>query len=326
VSRIAESPAPRASRSLAVSVVIPTHNPNPIRLGRTFAGLRAQTLPAGDWELLIIDNASSPAVDLASYLPVAPPGARVVREPQLGLTAARRCGISMAQGEIIVLVDDDNVLAPDYLAHAARLFAAQPQLGAAGGKSIAEFESKPPAWVMEFTDLLACRDLGEVALISSALRNPATSLNEYPRCAPVGAGMILRASAARAWLADAAATLLPDRRGSELTSSGDNDIVLTLLHAGWAVGYFPELSLTHLIPAGRFSPKYLARLNRGIQKSWMQVLTKHNANPWPPIPRATVPLRQIKAWFTHGAWSGPAARVRWQGACGHFEGRSPAQG
>jgi hypothetical protein len=66
---------------------------------------------------------------------------------------------------------------------------------------------------------------------------------------------------------------------------------------------------------------YLARLNRGIAKSWMQVLRKHDANPWSPIAPWTVPLRQFKAWFTHRAWSGPAEFIRWQGACGHFEGR-----
>jgi hypothetical protein len=136
--------------------------------------------------------------------------------------------------------------------------------------------------------------------------------------------MAIRRAAARQWLNDASAASLPDRQGGELTSGGDNDIVFTLLKHGWEVGYFPELSLEHLIPASRLAPDYLARLNRGIQKSWMQVLTRHDANPWPPIAAWTVPLRQAKAWFTHRAWAGPAARIRWCGACGHFEGRVPS--
>jgi hypothetical protein len=70
------------------------------------------------------------------------------------------------------------------------------------------------------------------------------------------------------------------------------------------------------------SPGYLARLNRGIQKSWMQVLSLHEANPWPQIPNWTVPLRKFKAWIRHRAWSGPIGQIRWQGACGHFEGRA----
>ena len=136
---------------------------------------------------------------------------------------------------------------------------------------------------------------------------------------PIGAGLALRRDALAAWLA-ADIGRLTDRRGGELTSGGDNDIILTLMQHGWEVAYFPALSLTHLIPTGRITREYLARLNRGIAKSWVQVLQKHDANPWPPIAPRTVPLRQAKAYFTNRAWSGPAAFIRWQGACGHFEG------
>lgn len=304
-----------------LTVVIPTHNPHPGRLRRTLAGLRGQTLAPARWELLVVDNASAPAVDLAPYADVLSANSRAVREMQLGLTPARRRGFAEARGELMVLVDDDNVLAPDYLERVLTLFADHPRLGALGGRSIAEFESAPPAVALEFIDLLACRDLGNAPLLSSGLRDPATGRNEYPLCAPIGAGMALRKAAMQSWLADSRGAQLPDRRGGQLSSSGDNDIVLTLMESGWEVGYFPELQLSHLIPAGRTEPDYLARLNRGIAKSWMQVLRQHDANPWPPIAGWTVPLRQLKAWFTNRAWQSPAARIRWQGACGHFEGR-----
>ena len=115
---------------------------------------------------------------------------------------------------------------------------------------------------------------------------------------------------------------MPDRRGASLSSSGDNDLVFEVLKAGWQVGYVPGLRLTHLIPAGRIEREYLARLNRGIQRSWVEVLRRHGASPWGPIAAWTVGPRKLKAWFSYRAWSGPAAFVRWQGACGHFEGRT----
>jgi hypothetical protein len=133
--------------------------------------------------------------------------------------------------------------------------------------------------------------------------------------------MALRREAALEWAKKEDLKII-DRRGKELTSSGDNDIVLTVMEHGWEVAYLPQLTLKHLIPASRLEPKYLARLNRGIQKSWTQVLAAHDASPWPPIPRWTVPFRKIKAWFTYRAWTSPAAHIRWQGACGHFEGRA----
>jgi GT2 family glycosyltransferase len=219
-------------------------------------------------------------------------------------------------------VDDDNVLAPDYLEGSLSAFASHPRVGLAGGRSVPRFSSDPPGWAREFYGLLALRDLGGADRISQGLRPRGSERNAYPDFAPIGAGMALRRAAWQAWL-DAPASGLSDRRGGALSSSGDNDIVLCAMRAGWEVGYFPGLVLTHLIPPGRLEASYLARLNRGIQKSWMQVLARHDASPWPPITPAGAALRKARAWFTHRAWSSPAARIRWNGACGHFEGRVP---
>ena len=311
---------------MEITVVVPAHNPHPGRLNRMLAGLRLQTLPSATWETVLVDNASSPAIDTPFGANSAPENLRIVREPVLGLTSARRRGLTEARAPLVVLVDDDNVLAPDYLAHVVRLFAQHPNVGALGGRSVPEFEREPAVWQSEFINLLAVRDLGNVSRISRGLRPPGAAQNEYPvNEAPIGAGMAVRLVAARQWMDDnPGGGNLSDRRGGDLSSGGYNDIVLTAMKHGWEVAYFPELRLVHLIPAERLETAYLARLNRGIQKSWMQVLTKHDANPWPPIPCWTVPLRQWKAWFTNHAWSSAAALIRWQGACGHFEGRAAA--
>jgi glycosyltransferase involved in cell wall biosynthesis len=307
-----------------VAVIVPTHNPDPGRLRRALAGLRAQTLHARQWETVMVDNASHPHVDAAALAQVGPANLRVVAEPVLGLTSARRRGLAEVHAAVVVFVDDDNVLAPDYLERALRLSHENPGVGAFGGRSVPEFELEPEAWQREFLNLLAVRDPGDVPQISRGLRPPGALLNEYPvHAAPIGAGMVVRLEAARQWMDDNPnGGILPDRRGGDLSSGGDNDIILAVMKHRWEVAYFPELSLVHLIPPGRLEAAYLARLNRGIQRSWMQVLTKHEANPWPPISPWTAQLRIWKAWFTNRAWSGDAAQIRWQGACGHFEGRT----
>ena len=312
------SPRPNRfmDRSLLISVIVCTHNPNPERLRRTLAGLGAQTLPAAEWEIIVVDNASAHPVDAGGAGNV-----RVVREPELGLTYARRRGFGEARGEVGILVDDDNVLAPSYLSTVLELFNRHPRVGVLGGKSGPEFEIPPPEWAREFFDLLALRDLGDRPLWSDGLKPSGATINQYPAFAPIGAGMALRRAAWSAWLNSGSASGLSDRRGGELTSGGDNDIVLAAMRKGWEAGYFPELSLVHFIPKGRLEPDYLARLNRGIQKSWMKVLTLHDANPWPAVTRLGAALRKVKAWFAFRAWSSPAARIRWEGACGHFDGR-----
>ena len=302
---------------------MPTHNPHADRLRAALQGLRAQILPHGEWELIVVDNASVEFPEESFFRSHGPTNFRLSREDTLGLTAARRNGFEQARGAVAVLVDDDNVLAPDYLHHVLSLFATHPQIGVAGGKSIPVFEKEPPPWAKEFFPLLALRDLGDARKIAHGLQPSGKPRNEYPPFAPLGAGMAIRREAWEAWLSHSGKRpSLTDRRGTELSSGGDNDIILCALSAGWEAGYFPELQLTHLIPASRLDADYLARLNRGIQKSWMQVLSAHDANPWSPIPRWTVPLRQLKAWVIYRAWSNDAAHIRWQGACGHFEGRA----
>jgi glycosyltransferase involved in cell wall biosynthesis len=295
-----------------ITAIVCTHNPHAGRFARTLDGLRRQTLPPARWDCLVVDNASTPAVGPADL-----PNLRVVREPRPGLSNARRRGLGQAAGLLCVLVDDDNVLAHDYLEKAIRIADAHPRIGAFGGRSVPEFEAPLADWQREFTTLLAVRDLGAEPLVAPA----AGALRQYPPCAPIGAGMVLRRDAARVWL-DSPPCDLTDRRGSELTSGGDNDIVLALCADGWDVAYFPELVLTHLIPSSRLSPDYLARLNEGIQRSWVRVLSLHGQRPWPPIAHWTVPIRSARAWIREGAWRGPAQSIRWRGAHGRFLGRA----
>ncbi len=303
---------------MLLSVIIPTHNPHPGRLTRTLTGLGAQSLPASDWELVLVDNASSPPVDASIFPSSLASSHRIVREPVPGLTSARRHGLRETNSPVIVFVDDDNVLAPDYLERALAHLTTNPTLGALGGKSVGEFETAPPPWLPEFIDLLAIRDLGDAPKIALC---PPGRQAAYPLCAPIGAGMVFRREAAQAWL-ERDSTGITDRNGNSLDSSGDNDIVLAIAEAGWSAGYFPDLQLTHLIPASRLEVDYLGRLNFGIQRSWVRVLGAHGITPWLPAAPSTVFLRKARAWFRRQAWRGGPAFIRWQGDCGNFEGRA----
>jgi glycosyltransferase involved in cell wall biosynthesis len=302
-----------------ITVVVPTRDPDYGRLLRTLEALARQTLESGKWELVIVDNGSSPPLPESLLLGI-PAKARQVRETTPGLTHARLAGIHAAGGEVIVFVDDDNVLCPDYLAAVAAHFANHPKLGAAGGPVVPEWQVTPPAWTHEFHGLLALRDLGpEVQIARGGPGAP------WPNHAPVGAGLAVRRSFALTYAAAVSSDprrAKLDRQGSSLASGGDNDLVFTTLHAGGDVGYFPDLRLTHLIPAGRLEAAYLARLNRGIMRSWVVVLALHGQCPWRPIKRWSVPLRAARAWLRLRTWKGQERRARWAGVLGQFEGQA----
>jgi glycosyltransferase involved in cell wall biosynthesis len=297
-----------------LSVILPTYNPDASRLHQTLAGLRQQSLLIEKWELIIIDNNSNPtiAIDLSWH-----PNYKLIRENKPGLTYARLKGFENASGSIIVMVDDDNILDKNYLEHTLSIFNSNTALGAIGGKSIPLFEGSPPVWLKEFYSNLALRDLGEMPLISSWQ-------NEYPATAPIGAGMAIRKNAIQSYIEKISAdkNTITDRTGNSLSSGGDNDMVIEILKSGWQVGYYPELQLTHIIPQGRMRSGYLAKLINNTNKSWVRLLEEHQINPWPKIPRWSVPLRKIKLWFTYRAWQNNVNYIKWQGACGLYDGLS----
>lgn len=297
-----------------VSVFIPTYNPNIERLNHTVNGLKLQTLAYEYWQLIVVDNNSShdfsKNIDISWHL-----NAQIVKEQKQGLTFARLKGIATSQFDIIVMVDDDNVLDIDYLQNVVNIFSANPKLGAIGGKSIPKFEAEPPIYIKDFYSLLALRDLGEETKIDFFE-------NKYPKYAPIGAGMAFRKQAIENYVhkITSGSSVISDRKGNSLSSSGDNDMVYEIAKAGWQVGYFPQLSLQHIIATERLKSNYLAKLNFGIQKSWVQFLSSHYICPWQPIPYWSVPLRKLKAYFTYKAWESDPNYIKWRGACGMFEG------
>ena len=309
--------------SYDISVVVCTHNPHRDNFQRVLSALKSQDLSLEKWELLIVDNASdaqlSEEVDLTWH-----PHARCVREKLLGLTKARLCGFKRAKSSIITFADDDNVLDSDFLENVLQIADRYPQLGAFGGKVIPEFEAEPEKWVRSFDNALAIRDFGNEVLCC----NGSAVLGEnahYPYYAPIGAGLVLRREAAKVYTDSL--KMQPDRlsfgrNGNQLTSGEDNDIILTILKAGWGIGYFPQLKLTHLISANRITKQYLARLNYAASRSWVQVLDIHGLRPWKKISRWSISLRKVKAFFTYQAWRSEEAFIRWRGACGLFEGLS----
>jgi glycosyltransferase involved in cell wall biosynthesis len=304
-----------------MEVVICTHNPRRDFLERVLTALKKQTLATDVWDLTLIDNASSEP--LAKLLDLSwHPRARIIREEKLGLTHARLRATRETRADVIVFSDDDTVFDSGYLAFAKAKFETSPKLGTAGGCSLPEYETPPAKWFSPELAPLGCRDLG---LIEQTANWKNGGQKSYPACAPIGAGMVVRREILHTW-----ANLVGDdsmrqnfgRKGTALSSGEDNDINLVALADGWDIGYFPQLKLTHLISARRTDAAYLEQLAFASSRDWVRVLAIHGICPWPPIPRWTVPLRKLKAWFSYRAWAGPAERIRWRGACGHFEGRA----
>jgi glycosyltransferase involved in cell wall biosynthesis len=218
------------------------------------SSLRAQTLPAGQWEFLLVDNASKQSLaetwDISWH-----PHARHIREDELGLTAARLRGIQESSGELLVFVDDDNLPAPDFLGQATAIAERCPVLGVFGaGVLEPEFEIHPSRELRPHLRLLALRHAP-----SALFSNDAGDV----RCRPWGAGLCVTrhvASLYRQFVTDIGINAVLDRRGPQLFSCGDDVFSRVAAELGSTFGIFPQLSITHLISAGRLDKQYFLRL------------------------------------------------------------------
>lgn len=258
-------------------VAVCTHNPDPDFLAETLQALKGQSLGRDSWDLLLVDNASTTATARESDLSWHP-GARLVSEPKPGLTAARCRVIDEAvkvNAKMILFVDDDNILAPDFLERGVALGAKHGRLGCWGGQLIPRFDQEPPEWFEAFKKYLALFDLQE-DIISEVFRGNHDIL-------PAGAGMFLRVELATRYVE--AITLHPLRRllgvnGKDPMRGEDTDIGLFALAEGWQVARFRDLVLTHITPAMRTKVDYVARVLEGTACSGV-LLRSIYGNPLP---------------------------------------------
>lgn len=238
----------------SVSVILCTHNPRLDYLRRALEALRAQTVPAEQWEFLLIDNASNELLADAWDISWHSRG-RHVRENELGLTAARLRGIRESCGALLIFVDDDNILAPDFLEQAEAIATRYPYLGVFGaGRLEPEFEMRPKPELLPRLDLLAVRTVH-----SATWTNNAKDTVSFPW----GAGICVTRGVANRYqqlIESHHLTAVLGRRGQRLFSGEDDVFSWASVEAGQGFGLFPELRLTHLIRAGRLNQSYFVRL------------------------------------------------------------------
>ena len=230
---------------IKLSVVLCTHNPEKKYMDRVLEALRNQTLPKEEWCLVLVDNASDTPVasqwDLGWH-----PHSIYLNEPRPGITYARLAGISAARYPWIVFVDDDNVLAPDYLQNACEIAEKMPFLGVFSGKISGEFEKEPPEWMKDDMGIIAVRDLQKDIFSSIYIWD----------AVPAGAGMVIKRTVAEVYLEHCRNH--PIRQ--TLIRGEDTDMVLTAIDMGYAIGRFTKLEMTHLIRENRLQKEYILTL------------------------------------------------------------------
>jgi glycosyltransferase involved in cell wall biosynthesis len=101
--------------TIRVSVVLATYNRGPLLL-QLLEDLRAQTFPCDQFEVVVVDDGSTVPVTDVVATDAMPYRLALLRQTNAGPAAARDRGVKAAEGEIVIITDDDMRLRPDFIA------------------------------------------------------------------------------------------------------------------------------------------------------------------------------------------------------------------
>ncbi len=236
-----------------ISIVIATYNRWESLLV-TLRSVAAQGLSPELWECVVVNNNSTDqtAATIEEFVASHPElHIRYCFKLRQGLSWARNCGIEQSEGEIVAIIDDDEVINEGFAAAYIALFEAYPQATSAGGKIIPRYESCRPRWMSHYTELPIANplDLGEKERQFPAGRIPG------------GGNMAIRRSALELYgVFDPAL----GRTGKRLIGGEESDLFERLECGGEQCWYCPGAVMWHIIPDSKLTLDYFDRLTYNI--------------------------------------------------------------
>lgn len=203
-----------------------------------------------DWGVLVVNNNSTDATAevIEQHRQSGKiPNFKSIIETKQGLNYARQAGIVSTERTWFAFIDDDCLIAANWVEQTLEFADTHPQCGAFGGQVILEWEKQPKPFVKSFGYCFAEQNHGTKAKQVACL---------------VGTGMTINRSAllTTGWLEK---QYLQDRVGKKLISGGDVELALRL-GAKYQLWYAPQCQLHHLIPPQRTTFSYLLKINYGL--------------------------------------------------------------
>ena len=218
-----EKPQVPLFSAIRASIIVPTRNraKKLTHCLRHILAIRSRH----SWELIVVDNGST---DRTAQMLDAfarqwkDVRMRIVRDPVPGGAQARNAGAKVAQGEILIFIDDDCYVRPDIIDRYCDIFD-DPTIGFAGGRVLLHDRTDYPLTVNE----------SEFEL-------------RFPAARPVPCGIVQGGNMAvrrQAWLEVGG---FDERMGPAMRFVAEDwDIQTRIGIRGWAGGYFPGPTVSH---------------------------------------------------------------------------------
>ncbi len=231
-----------------VSVIICTYDRPPLLKG-AIESVIAQRFDRCMYEIIVIDNGKNPITQevVEEIRKISPINIVYEKEETQGLSFARNRGLKIAQGRIVIYLDDDEVAQDGWLREIYDTYQINSLIGCVGGKIIPVFMNNPtPSWYSkELQGFFGGVDNGDVV-------HEININNEY-----LGGGNI---SFKRQIVFDLGMfnTNL-GIRGNTFYSGEETELYVKIMQMGYKVIYNPNAITYHLIEKERISKKHLYR-------------------------------------------------------------------
>jgi glucosyl-dolichyl phosphate glucuronosyltransferase len=225
------------------SIIIPTYG-RAKYLEDTLYSVSQQTLSYGNFEVIIVDNKpTGEALKIYNDFKKKWYGTVVyLKEARIGLHHARHSGAKAARGEILIYIDDDVLVSPEWLEAILSPFS-NSRVACSGGKIVPKWEGSVPSWLGQF-------DGGYLSLLDLGIQTKElTEPNVW------GCNMAVRKS-----VLFEVGGFNPDGVGDKrfiwLRGDGECGLENKILKRGLKIIYEPRAWLYHRIPESRLVPQY----------------------------------------------------------------------
>lgn len=239
-----------------ISVIVCTYNREKY-IYNVLKSLADNTLPHNQYEIVLVDNNCSDNTrnECDRFVRDFPKVAfRFIVETNQGLSYARNRGIKESSGDVLVYVDDDALVNNAYLQTYAEFFEQHPDIDAAGGPIIPQYETEEPAWMSPI-----------IKSLLTGYKYHGDRPKEFPKNDYPGGGN----AAYRASVFEKVGLFNIElgRKGDSLVGAEEKDIFDKMITQDMRFYYLPNAILYHIIPEKKLSKDYFDRLSYSIGKS-----------------------------------------------------------
>lgn len=233
-----------------ISVLIRTHNRS-ILLRKCLESLIQQTY-TGNYDILVIDSASTDDTESVVYN-FSKSNSRIhyVYEPIAGAARARKKGLEVANGDILVWIDDDCTADKAWLGQIVSAFSLNEKVDIVGGQTIINWEIKRPSWLPEIL---------EPTLGKQKLADSFTQVNMVN-----GANIAYRASIAKKITFDMS-SLGPSGKSKRVMSE-DAEFCSQARMLGAKIYYVPNAFVYHFVSKQQSTLKYFLGRHYALGRS-----------------------------------------------------------